>query len=148
MKYSFLYKICMCLLAVTFAVAAEAQQKVPDVTRFSKAPVAPEGGGAARMAARSAGIQTRRTSLDSFTHAPVKPGGTGKAGSARTTARTVIMPAGVALPSNTQAAREPGTQKKVTAIPDAIQEQLNMKQPAAEVVPAKPAAAKKAPARS
>lgn len=152
MRYSFLYTSCMCLLTVLFTLSVKAQQKVPDMSRYSKAPISPDGNGgngSARRAAKSAGIQTQRTSFESFTKASVKPGGAGKASPARTVARTVVMPANVALTSSAQAAQKPAAQKKaISVVPDAIQEQLNMKQPAAEVTPAKPAAAKKVPARS
>lgn len=142
MKYSLLYKSCICLLAMVFTFSVKAQQKVPDVSRFSKAPIAPEGNGRARMAAKAAGSQPRRTPLDSFGKAPVKAGGTANASPARMAARTAVVPANVTLPSSVKAV-EPTAQKNTSpAIPAAIQEQLNMK-PEADPVKKTDAPAKK-----
>lgn len=148
MKYSFLYMFCMCLFTVTFAVTVHAQQKVPDMSRFSKAPLSPgenSGTGSARIAAKAITGSGARTSRDSFSKASVKPGGDAKAGVAGATAGTAVNVTNVELPSSIKPSAEPVIKKAaIPAIPEAAKEQLNMKP---EPAPAK-TAGKKQPAKS
>lgn len=145
MKYSLLYKLFICTMALVITIAVKAQQKIPDMTRFSKAPLAPgsDAGGAARKASRST-VSGRRTSLESFNSAPIQGGGGAKAGFARKAARAAINPASVDLPSNAKPSAGAAQQKSAApVIPDATQEQLNMKP---EPAPASKAAGNKPPA--
>ncbi|MDR6341689.1 hypothetical protein HNQ91_004762 [Filimonas zeae] len=145
MKYSLLYKIFMCTLVLAITITVKAQQKVPDMTRYSKAPLAPASsaqGGSAKMS--KSGVSGRRTTLESFNNAPIQGGGGTKAGFARKAARAATIPANIELPSNAKPSAGAAQQKSAApVIPDAIQEQLNMKP---ESAPASKAAGNKPPA--
>lgn len=148
MKYFFLYMLCMFLFMVTFTLTAHAQQKVPDMSRFSKAPLSTGGNsgtGSARIGAKTITGSGARTSRESFTRASVKPGGGTKAGVPGTTAGTAENVTNVELPSSIKPSAEPAVKKTtIPAIPEAVKEQLNMKP---EPAPAK-TAGKKLPAKS
>lgn len=95
------------LLAIIAAFAVHAQQKVPDVTRFSKAPLGPAKTGhavAKRMQARSI---NGTPDMTRFSKAPINTSG----GTARSAARKINTAARTqqpsSLPSNQPAAKTP-----------------------------------------
>lgn len=134
MKY---YILCIVSLmtGLLFSVVAVAQEKVPDMSRFSKAPIKP---GVEHAAARK---QLNRTAAV----LPVKPGG-GERGTVTRHAAKPVVATPATLPSGeATAVKQQGKAKVVTpVIPETIREQLNMKPVAApvKVSALKPAAGK------
>lgn len=125
MKSDKIYFSCFLLLLVILSVSVKAQEKTPDMTRYSNAPLK---AGGAKTGARSAGVRPSRSGtpdMSRFSKAPIQAGG-GQA-AARSVARASGGAAKGTTPSDAPAAI---TNKKKNAtpagLPDAAKEQMNI----------------------
>ncbi|BAV08596.1 hypothetical protein SAMN05421788_10158 [Filimonas lacunae] len=125
------YNIAFLLLCLLASSALHAQTKVPDVSRFSKAPVKADDSKSAARTVGTSGVQTKSLDMSRFSKAPMKEGG-GKS-VARTAGRFGGTNSGAnkatatALPSSAEAPKPDAIKTAAPVLPDNIKAQMDMK---------------------